>query len=397
MLKSTKDFNWKKILFTSIWVLVGILSVVLLVAAIEKRDTKTCTGIDIQLAGGGDNFFIDKQDVIAIINRANGNLIIGKPTKEFNLFAIEKNLKKIMWISKAEIFFDNNGKLQVIINQKEPVARVFTKGGESFYIDSTKMILPLCENHVARVPVFTDFPASVSALTKADSSLINDIKSISLSIQKDTFLMSLIEQISINPLRQYEMIPKIGDQIILFGDAGDMQLKFNKLKLFYKKAIPQSGLSKYSLVDLQYKGQVIAKIRGKEDVIADSLRTLEYIKVLAATSSKRASDSSRNIMQDNDKNPTDISMILQSLERDEDTAQSKFIPPANNTLPEKKSVINTAVPVKPKEFKNKPVVKPKQNGSEKVADKKSKPVVKQKAGEKKEIKKSKPEVKNNDY
>lgn len=396
MPESIKKLNWKKIFITSIWVLVGAASVTLLVAAINKIEAKTCTGIDIQLAGGGDNFFIDKQDVVDIVKKFNGNKIIGKSTKEFNLFAIEKELKKTMWISKAELFFDNNGKLQVVIDQKEPVTRIFTKGGASFYLDTSRKILPLCDNHVARVPVFTDFPSEAGALNKADSLLIKDIISIGLNIQKDTFLMSLIDQISINNQKQFEMIPKIGDQVILFGDASDAQVKFNKLKLFYKKAIPQTGLSKYNLIDLQYKDQVVAKIRGKEDVIADSLRTLEYIKALAVNSAKKASDSSRNFIQENDKDAADISIILHSLERVEDSIQTRSAPPVNNVIPEKKQASITSTQVKKTEAPKKQEVKPKQKVSEKVQEKKNKLLIKQKPVEKKEIKKQQ-SAKNNDY
>jgi hypothetical protein len=151
------------------------------------------------------------------------------------------------------------------------------------------------------------------------------------------------------------------------------------------------------MIDLQYKGQIVAKIRGKEDIVADSLRTLEYIKALAANTSKQAGDSSRNLVQENDKNNTDISIILQSLERNEDSVQTKAASSVNPSVPEKKTAQGPAVAVKSKEAAKKQEVKVKQKAPEAVKDKKIKPVINQTANDKKEMKKSPPAPKKNDY
>jgi cell division protein FtsQ len=138
-----------------------------------------------------------------------------------------------------------------------------------------------------------------------------------LFIQRDPFLMAMIDQIDINPQRQFELVPKIGEQIIFFGDASDLDLKFEKLKLFYKKIIPVYGWSKYSKINLAYKGQLVTTIRGEADVAADSIRTLQLMKVLAAYSSLMSADTSQVMIQDNDKNTTDVNLINKSLQRED--------------------------------------------------------------------------------
>jgi len=314
-----KKYNIRKIVFSILWIGIAIGCVALLISAIHIRNQQLCKGVEIEIDGTSNNFFISKQDVIDIIEKSINSKIAGQSVSKFNLVSIEKELKKDVWISKVELFFDNNSMLKVEIEEREPIVRIFTKGGQSFYIDNTIKVLPLSDKYAARLPIFTNFPSEAVALTKADSNLLKDIKSIGLCIQKDSFLMAMIDQININEAHLFELVPKMGDQLILFGDANDREQKFNKLKLFYKKVTPIEGWSKYSVINLQYKDQVVAKIKGMEDILADSMRTLQIMQAIALNSAKKANDSTQTILQDNDQNSTNISLILESLQRDEQT------------------------------------------------------------------------------
>ena len=73
----------------------------------------------------------------------------------------KQHCKKTQWIKKAELFFDNNNVLEVRITEREPIARIFTTSGSSFYIDSSLARLPLSDKFSPRLPVFTDFPTDV--------------------------------------------------------------------------------------------------------------------------------------------------------------------------------------------------------------------------------------------
>ena len=315
-MENKKRYSIKNILLTTLWIAIGSGSVVLLVAAVHKKDSKRCRGIEINISGVSTNFFIDKNDVQKIISAYAGNKAVGKPIEEFNLVGMETALKKDVWIQTAEMFFDNNEVLQVSVEEREPVARIFTAGGSTFYIDSSNMMLPLSEKFSARVPVFTNFPSEVKVLSKADSNLLNDVKKISIEIRADSFLMAMIDQVDITTGRSFEMIPKLGNQVIIFGDGSDISQKFKKLELFYKKVIMKMGWNRYSQINLQYKNQVVAKIRGKDDVSADSLRTIQMMEIIAANAAKFAEDTTHSMIPEDRKN-TDSSMIQQSMQRDE--------------------------------------------------------------------------------
>lgn len=352
----------KKILFTILWLFIGVSGVVLLVAAVRSKNEKICKGIEIEISGVSNNFFIDKADVLSIVKNFAGGIPKGKTLNAFNLGAIESNLEKNVWIKNAELFFDNNDLLRVSVDEREPVARIFSKSGASFYIDSSLMVLPLSEKFSARLPVFTGFEHNPGFLSKADTVLLTSMKELSLALQADSFLMAMIDQVDITAQNNFELIPKIGNQLIVFGNAEDVSEKLNKLRLFYKSVITTAGWSKYSVINLQYKNQVVAKIKDAADKSSDSLRALQIMQIIAERSARQAADSMQFFTQTIERPTTDSTMIQQSVQREDEPEQATGnieMPAAASTNPGNKIVQplkqdfkNTAAP------KKIPVVKP---------------------------------------
>lgn len=385
-MEENRKYNIKKIIQASLWSLLAVAGVVLLISALKKRDDEKCKGVSIKLNSNGNYFFIDSVDILKIIQTNEGNNFIGKPIEKFDLRKTEKELTKDVWVNKAQLYFDNNGILTAQIIENEPVARVFTSAGNSFYIDAATNMLPLSERHAVRLPMFTNFPSELKVLSTPDSALLKDIKSLSVYIQNDDFLMAMIDQIAINVDRQFELVPKIGNQIIEFGDASDIEAKFKKLRLFYEKVIPVAGWSKYNRIGIQYKGQIVARINAASDVAADSLRTMEMMRALASMSMRMASDSSETNIQKSDSASNDISIILQSFQRDEEETNDTVTnmvtkPKALNVPPLKKTEIAKpadksaakkiilqpkvkSIPAKPVQAKSKPNNAPKKINNE---------------------------------
>ena len=329
-----------KKMFTILWLAVGMGTILLLVAAINKKDAQLCTGVNITIEGVDNNFFVDKKDILNSITSIVGGNPAGEVISAFDLKKLEIDLQKDIWIKTAQLFFDNNNRLRVRVFEREPMARVFTKSGNTFYIDSSLAMLPLSEKFSARLPVFTGFPSDKIILAKADSGLLKDILKISLAIQKDTFNTAIIDQVDITPQRSFELIPKIGNTIIVFGDATDVEEKFNKLKLFYRQVMVKAGWSKYSVLNMQYKGQVVAKRKGAEDKSIDSLRTLQLMQFIAENAERQSNDSMHMIVQDNENNSTDFNLVQQSIERGGEMPQALNIPGVVLPVENKQAVIS---------------------------------------------------------
>jgi cell division protein FtsQ len=345
-----------KWLIAMVWIAIGSGVVVLLVAAMQQEDKQKCTGTAINIKGAASNFFVDKNDILIAINQFIDGEPKGQLIASFNLRAMETDLQKNIWVKKVQMFFDNNAVLQVNVLEREPIARVFGINNSTFYIDSSLMLLPLSERLSARLPVFTGFPSDKKVLIKEDSVLLKNVAAISTAIQKDSFLIAMIDQIDITPRRTFEMIPKIGNSIIVFGDATNIAEKFARLQIFYKEVMIKTGWDYYSKIDVQYNNQIVAKRKGAEDVTADSLRTENLMKLMAYNMELQASDSLQAIAQDNEHNSTNIALIEQSIQRDDN-----FSATSEKLLPQGIPVIAISKktnpgPMKLPEAKHKPMV-----------------------------------------
>ncbi len=275
------------------WIALSVGGLTLLIGAMETKNAKPCNGYHISIHGAKQGDFVDQKDVLRILNGING-AIKGKPMKEFDLKKMEDGLELHPWIENAELYFDNNRELQIKVTEKEPIARIFTINGTSFYIDSTLDRMPLNEKFTPRLPVFTSFPSDKKKLRGRDSVLMNEVKDISLFLLQDSFWMAEIDQVDINPAKEFEMVPKVGNHTVVFGNGEDIATKFRKLFIFYNDVLTKRGWNTYSAVNLSYKNQVVATRKDIRAIRADTLLARQWVRQMIKNTKEQAlADSAR--------------------------------------------------------------------------------------------------------
>jgi cell division protein FtsQ len=97
-------------------------------------------------------------------------------------------------------------------------------------------------------------------------------------IAADSFFSAQITQIDITTDRKFELTPLIGDHIVRFGEATDIDNKFSRLNAFYRSAWLQHGINTYETIDVQYKNQVVGIKQGTAKAYSDSAAALSLIK-----------------------------------------------------------------------------------------------------------------------
>lgn len=274
--------SWKrkitKILILTCWCIAGVGLVALLVAAVSKKDEEVCKDYEIRIHGASEQLFLEKSDIVQMLDAETK--IKGMAVKRLDLRAMENKLQKHAWIKGVQIFIDNNSILKIQVDEREPIARIFTVSGNSFYIDSACYRLPLTETIAVRLPVFTGFPVDGTKMTRADKLLMKQIKEMSEFISANEFWSAQITQVDITPQRNFEMIPTVGNHIIEFGDGNDIEGKFNRLFLFYRQVMSQAGMSAYERVNVQYARQVVGKKKATPLSKYDSLMAVKKIQQL---------------------------------------------------------------------------------------------------------------------
>ena len=212
--------------------------------------------------------FITKSQVNSMLSLMG---IVEKVTlkNEIDLSHIEEKLLNHSAINSAEVYFNNNGNLQVNIKKRTPIARFVSPVYEkNFYIDDNGFLMPLCSTYVSRVPIFSgkiNLPERLNLYVLDSLHKSPDFQKIykmSKLINNDSFLKSQIVQIYINNKGYFELIPRIGNQRILFGSTENMEKKFKKIKLFYKSGPQPKDLNKYDTLNVLYENQIICSKRN---------------------------------------------------------------------------------------------------------------------------------------
>lgn len=268
----------RKVLIAASWLMVCIGIFTLLVAANRKERGRVCSDVVISIKGVGESFYIDKNDIAASLNKAAINNLAGQPLGTIKLAVLEKALEKNAWIRDAELYFDSRNALHVSVTERQPVARVFTTAGNSFYIDTGALRMPLLEGVSVRVPVVTNFPAA-KKLNKKDSALLTDVKLLAQFVTRDEFWNAQVAQIDIVDRKNFEIIPTVGNHMIRIGTAEKAEEKFKRLMVFYQQVLSKTGFDKYSILDAQYEGQIIGVQKGQSSSV-DSVQLQKNIEEL---------------------------------------------------------------------------------------------------------------------
>jgi cell division protein FtsQ len=282
-----------KKIFTIIgWCLLGGAGMGLLVAAINAKNSSLCQGLVVEINGGGKALCLNKKDVVAILENQGLNDMRSRKATSFDLQKMESILRKNSWIRDVQLFFDNNQILKIRIQERQPVARLFTAGGNSYLIDSNGVQLFLPQGAILDLPVFTGYPDEKFGLKK-DSALNRQILNLAVFLNRDPFWSDQIQEVDIRSAKTFVMTPLIGNQVIEFGDGDDYENKFHRLYVFYKEVMTQTGFDKYTGIKLGYAGQVVATRRVGVISKADSVQARNNVMEMIRLAEKMETDTEK--------------------------------------------------------------------------------------------------------
>jgi len=265
------------------WVVIGGGMLTLLIAAMGKQKKNTCKDFSITIKGGkSDDLFLGKSDIIKLLKAATKGGIKGQQKSSFNLLKMENLLEENVWVKDAQLYFDNKDVLHVTVKERVPIARIFTIGGKSFYIDDEEQTMQLSDRRCAKVPVFTGFPDKKMRKEK-DSLLLHEVKITAEFINSDSFWTSQVAQIDMAPSEadgtwEFDMVPVVGNHIVNLGNGENIEKKFNRLFIFYKQVLSRTGFDKYKAIDVRFTGQVVG--RKSENPKVDSIRLRKSVENL---------------------------------------------------------------------------------------------------------------------
>ena len=265
--------NFKKIKkYRRIFYLLAIILAIVILSAVHRKYVNTlCADIKVVVLDSSQARFITQNTVIDYLTRTYKKNIIGNTFKNINLYDIESDLKDNPFIKKAEVFRNNNDMLEIQIQQRQALLRIFDKKNNTYYIDNEGNFMPTSSNFAPYVPIFSGNIPAIETTRKhkllniEDTTLKNNIYSkcfqMAKELKRNHFTYELIDQVVVNPQKEFELIPKIGNFKIIFGSLNDAEKKIRNLEAFYKQVGPKIGWNKYSKINLEYTNQIVCTIK----------------------------------------------------------------------------------------------------------------------------------------
>ncbi|MBT1708322.1 cell division protein FtsQ [Fulvivirgaceae bacterium PWU5] len=250
-------FNLKR----EVKIIAAVVVVAIFIAFTERRQGDiTVRDIAVKIENEQENHFLDEADVMKLMQLNLENLR-GTGLNEVNLKAIEQRVKSEPFVKEGELYSDLKGNMVIRVELRRPIARIVRNDGPDGYIAEDGTIMPVSEKFTSRVVLISG--GFVRQLLKQKN--VNDTEEgkqlIALinAIREDEFWNAQIAQLDMDSKARITMYSQVGDERIEFGRPDNPEVKFKKLRVFYKEILPRMGWNKYDRVNLEYEGQIVAE------------------------------------------------------------------------------------------------------------------------------------------
>jgi cell division protein FtsQ len=247
---------WKQILIGCTWA-ISLGGLVVLMSFIEfKKAGVFCKEVKIYIPG--NQYFIDREEVDNIL-RVHRHQLVGRNMESINLHSLENKLRANPFIESAKVYADMDGIIKVEISQRQPVIRIMNQFDQDFYIDQNGIKIPMSSNFTARVLAANGYIDEVfgKKIDTLHTEIARELFKTAQFISRDSLWSAQIAQVYVNQDHELELIPRVGTNRILLGNADALEAKFDNLLVFYKQALPQAGWDRYKLINIKFTGQVI--------------------------------------------------------------------------------------------------------------------------------------------
>ncbi|MEY3052982.1 MAG: hypothetical protein RLY31_2767 [Bacteroidota bacterium] len=248
-----------------IWTGGLLLTVLLIVAAVSRKKELPVRATIVKVKPLADGaLLIDSADVIRLVRKSTGATLDELRSDLIDEDSIERALEDDPLVRNAEVALLANSTVRISVEQRVPLVRIIDKSGVQYYLDTEGVRMPLSRHVTARTLVATgQIPGyTPDYLDREGRHPLQDLFRLTQFLVADPFWNAMIEQVHLNGKGEWLLVPKVGDQVVVFGrwDA-DAEEKFNRLLVFYQEAMSREGWWKYRSVDLRFRGQVVCQRR----------------------------------------------------------------------------------------------------------------------------------------
>lgn len=233
-------------------------------SGVSCRAPLKCTGLNVVIADSSMNRFVSKADVKKFLDKEYGEYV-GMLLDSIDLAKVEKIIDGRSAVNKSEAYTTRDGMLNVKVTQRTPVVR-FQKSDGGFYADAEGFLFPLQSSYASRVQVIDgDIPLKANSGYKGEitdekeRAWLGKVIDLVNYMENSRTWKDKIVQITVCDGGELIMVPREGTERFHFGQPDEIQEKFRKMEKYYTAVVPAKGEKEYSVVNLEYDGQIVCK------------------------------------------------------------------------------------------------------------------------------------------
>ena len=238
--------------------------VVAYMSGVSCRAPLKCTGLNVVIADSSMNRFVSKADVKKFLDKEYGEYV-GMPLDSIDLAKVEKIIDGRSAVNKSEAYTTRDGMLNVKVTQRTPVVR-FQKSDGGFYADAEGFLFPLQSSYASRVQVIDgEIPLKANSGYKGEitdekeRAWLGKVIDLVNYMENSRTWKDKIVQITVCDGGELIMVPREGTERFHFGQPDEIQEKFRKMEKYYTAIVPAKGEKEYSVVNLEYDGQIVCR------------------------------------------------------------------------------------------------------------------------------------------
>ena len=240
--------------------ILSILAVVLLAGYLvyasvsmtdRHEDTRVCLGVDLHITDSLHFDLIDEDMVLATLQEHSLDPV-GLPLEEIDLEKVEATLLLHPLVGKIQCYKTGGDMLRINISSKVPLVRVMNSRGQDFYVDSKGEIL-------SQRSLAVQLPVATGYIDRRFAS--DELLRVVRAIDRSEFWKAQVEQINVTREGEIQLVPRVGDHLLILGTADDVEHKLDRLMNFYAKGLDNVGWNKYRSISVAYENQVVCKKR----------------------------------------------------------------------------------------------------------------------------------------
>lgn len=219
-----------------------------------RTEGEKCVKVDIRIENNDSTSFVNAEGVLQYLNQCHLRLI-GVPMKDINTQAVEEALARSPYLEYGECVKGADGVLLVKVKQLVPVMRVMD-GDNAYYVNRDGK----------QMPVSTDFTSDVMIVKGHFTAQYPPVRLLPLIdyVQSDSVINALVGMIEFRDSNNIYIVPNIMGHVVNFGNVDNIENKFKKLLLFYRKVMPEKGWNTYDTISVKWRYQVVGNLRHKK-------------------------------------------------------------------------------------------------------------------------------------